>query len=118
MVVATIVMSTAGLESMQVLVGVAAGLAGLGVAVVKVACRFNMEDLAPWQLWRLVRLFDVASVITAAISPLILTALPKVSVTAFIIIYITVTLTTNNRTCLPFILLLPRPRKCQERILI
>lgn len=73
-VTAVILMATIGLDSAGVLVGVAAGCAGVGVGLVRVGNRLNLEDLAPLQLWRLVHIFNLTGILTAAVVPVVLTA--------------------------------------------
>lgn len=75
---AVIVMATAGLGSMEVLVGVGVGLAGLGVGVARVGYRLNVDDMAPLGAWRVTKVLDAAAVVTAALSPLVVSALAQV----------------------------------------
>lgn len=74
---ALVVMATAGLDSMEVLVGVGVGLAGLGVGVTRVGYRLNVDDIAPLAAWRVTKILDTAGVVTAALSPLVVTALAQ-----------------------------------------
>ncbi|MPC08204.1 hypothetical protein E2C01_000781 [Portunus trituberculatus] len=74
---ALIVMATAGLDSMEVLVGVGVGLAGLGVGVARVGYRLNVDDIAPVAAWRITKILDAAGVVTAALSPLVVAALAQ-----------------------------------------
>lgn len=76
--VALVVMATAGLDSMEVLVGVGVGLAGLGVGVARVGYRLNVDDVAPVAAWRVTKVLDAAGVVTAALSPLVVAALAQV----------------------------------------
>ncbi|KAK8399479.1 hypothetical protein O3P69_003516 [Scylla paramamosain] len=74
---ALVVMATAGLDSMEVLVGVGVGLAGMGVGVTRVGYRLNVDDIAPLAAWRVTKILDTAGVVTAALSPLVVTALAQ-----------------------------------------
>ena len=75
---AVIVMATAGLDSAEVLVGVGVGLAGFGVGVARVGYRLNVDDMAPLGAWRVTKILDAAAVVTAALSPVVVTALAQV----------------------------------------
>lgn len=74
---AVVVMATAGLDSMDVLVGVGVGLAGVGVSVARVGYRLNVDDIAPTAAWRVTKILDAAGVLTAALSPLVVAALAQ-----------------------------------------
>ncbi|XP_050723998.1 uncharacterized protein LOC127002238 isoform X2 [Eriocheir sinensis] len=69
-VAALITMSTAGLDSAEVLVGVGVGLAGVGLGVVRMGYRLNLDDMAPLGAWRVTRVLDVVAVVAAAACPL------------------------------------------------
>lgn len=74
--VAVIVMATAKLDA-TALVGVGVGLAGLGVGVARVGYRLSVDDMAPLGAWRVTKVLDAAAVITAALSPLLVSAMAQ-----------------------------------------
>lgn len=72
-------LGTAGVNNPKVLVGVAGGCSGVGVGLIRSGVRVNLGDLAPGQLWRLIRLCDLVALLIEALSPLILAAMLRVS---------------------------------------
>ncbi|KAG0713394.1 Sialin [Chionoecetes opilio] len=74
---AVIAMATAGLNAVEVLVGVGVGLAGLGVGVARAGYRLNVDDMAPRGAWRVTRVLDITAVVTAAMCPVVVAALAQ-----------------------------------------
>ncbi|XP_045617973.2 uncharacterized protein [Procambarus clarkii] len=74
--VGTIVMATVGMYSTQGLM-ITVACTAFGLSVARAGYTLNMDDMAPWQVWRLNKVFDVLGVLVAAISPLVVTALAQ-----------------------------------------
>lgn len=78
MLVALIVMATAGLKEFGTLVGLAVGFLGPGMGLTRIYCRMNLEDLAPWTLPRLLSLVNIAGIFIAIWPPILVASLAAV----------------------------------------
>ncbi|KAK8750309.1 hypothetical protein OTU49_014771 [Cherax quadricarinatus] len=74
--VCVVVLATVGLDTTLALV-CSATSAGLGLGTTRVGYTLNMDDVAPGDASNINQVFDVVGIATAAVSPLVLTALAQ-----------------------------------------